>query len=260
VEGSDAFLGGVVLGSVPRGDHSFRSDLDVFVLYAGIAREEAVETMQRLASFARQHHVPLSLIPLDDARARSPETHCLESLFVEHLRTCSGRAGVIKKDPFGWLVGYGEDRFVPETMAYLLHKIEKFEKGECTAPAMSEESYCDLLSDVLSFPASVVRKVIRCHGILFSDGDSKREVVRLYRKHDGFTEDGEPLRLFNRLLSEERRYHGILLDVIEGRKAGMSRREYDVVLRNIEAVIPTAVEFGRANFNLLLEATLLCQS
>ncbi len=81
-----SILGGLVCGSVLRGDHNRRSDVNCVVVYDTKLEREAMKVLQGISSFAANVHVPVGFV-LCDTYTASTRFHHLGPAFRIHLQT-----------------------------------------------------------------------------------------------------------------------------------------------------------------------------
>lgn len=237
-----SFINGALMcGSFLKGDHNRRSDIDCVVLYDFNCRKEAVELFQKLNAFSESLYVPLELIPLDTELAGTPYHH-LTSAFIDHLNLSSKNGGVIKQNPMDFVCPIPIS-FVEDTRSYLINKIRKLEKGSISLNSFSNERLYAFLDKALALPIYAARKMIRCHGRQFINGDSKKEVLRIYpsisvNKVQALLEDLVSADLYySELLNKQLLYP--------------DTNAYKKGIEEIKKIIPLVLDFARLNlFNL----------
>jgi predicted nucleotidyltransferase len=167
----------LVCGSVIRGDHTVRSDIDCFVLYDHKCQNEAFAWMQKMSAIADLVHVPLSFIPCDTLIARTRMHHVGPS-FAQHLQKSIEAGGLLKGDPLSHIAPSLPEK--DELEAYLRIKMYSLQEAWGTANTFSEERMASYLKKLSEAPMHIARKTLVHAGTL--KNDSKAYVRSQYRK------------------------------------------------------------------------------
>lgn len=237
----DSIVGAIVCGSVIRGDHNRRSDVDVFVLYDPELQEEAFRCMQKVTREAFGKYVPLVCLPCD-TRIATTRMHHAGASFRQHLERSAIAGGLLKGNPLAFLADSVPDRL--ELESYLRVKFYNLQEAWSTAVTFSEERRMMYLKKLIEAPMHVARKVLAHRGFL--DGDSKMRVRELYRERiprlarqfEGFIRLDEvySAELENQLREPDAHAYFRLLDII----AFSSEEVLDFIRANLMFVSETA--------------------
>jgi len=174
----EAIVGAIVCGSVIRGDHNRRSDVDVFVLYDPELQEEAFRCMQVITRESFGRYVPLACLPCD-TRVATTRMHHAGASFRQHLERSAAAGGLLKGKPLAFLADSVPDKL--ELESYLRVKFYNLQEAWSTAVTFSEERRMSYLKKLIEAPMHVARKVLAHRGLL--DGDSKMRIRELYHEH-----------------------------------------------------------------------------
>ncbi len=178
ISANPAFPASLVCGSVIRGDHNIRSDIDCLVFYDANQQAQAFEAMQNLTALAHTHYVPLTFIPADTVVAKTDMHHCGPA-FVRHLEVSARQGGRIKHDPLSMIAD--STSFEEENKWYLRLKMYNLQESLAEYPTFSEERKASCLKKMLEAPVHVARRVLQNKKQLM--GDSKHEVIDQYARH-----------------------------------------------------------------------------
>lgn len=182
---SGSIRAALLCGSVLKGEHSRRSDLDCLIVYNEENRSLTLGWMQEFHRTARIHSVPMQFIPVSDAVANTPLCH-IEAMFASHLHWAIKNGGVIRGDPSQFLkLDYQspEDDF----RNYLRYKMRAMEVGQVAARD-SDHSYYSWLSKGVESPIHVARKVLQIKKVLPEEDIpslNKYEIVEFCHKYVG---------------------------------------------------------------------------
>ncbi len=233
----------LMLGSCMRGDYTSRSDIDVLVLYNQPNRQEVIALMQDLDRVAHKLYVPVQFIPQDAALAESG-AHGLSATFFAHFNLAMAGGGLIKENPTQ-LIQCRSD-VAADIKAYLIHKMEAFERGEIAFDSLSAEQTARLLGKALSFPVYAGRMMIQRANIsLLQGSDTKDRVAEIYPELGIRNTSG----VFFALLELDQRYSEILVAQITRPDA----EDYYLQLEQLKrAAIPLARELAFLNLCALL--------
>lgn len=172
-----SIIGALVCGSVTRGDHNLRSDIDLFVLYDHTKQHEAFRIMQTMSFLAASRHVPLTCIPCDDLIAKT-RMHHVGGSFLRHLERSIEAGGLLKGDPLGSLARSVSEK--DELESYLRMKMYNLQEAWGLAQTFSEERLLSYLKKLLEAPMHVARKVLSHQSLL--SGDSKSYIRAQYHE------------------------------------------------------------------------------
>lgn len=172
-----SIIGALVCGSVTRGDHNLRSDIDLFVLYDHTRQHEAFRIMQASSFLAASRCVPLTCIPCDDLIAQT-RMHHVGGSFLRHLERSIEAGGLLKGDPLGSLARSVSEK--DELESYLRMKMYNLQEAWGLMQTFSEERLISYLKKLLEAPIHVARKVLAHQGLL--SGDSKSYIRAQYRE------------------------------------------------------------------------------
>lgn len=231
----------LVFGSVLRGDHSIRSDLDCFVLYDTHRMRDAYEFMWEIDAEAAKSDVPLSFTPCDHETAQTMLHHIGPS-FREHLRKSAAAGGLLKGDPFASI---GPSMMVEEEAeGYLRTKLYNLGEAWSEFPSFSEERAAVFLKKLTEAPVHVARKMLVWHGKL--KGDSKNEVLVSY----GDIASGSLVDELKCLVSLD----GWYTEQVRMQLNKPNKREYELVLNRLVDHAERIISFVRANVATLAAA------
>lgn len=241
-EREESILGALVCGSVLRGDHTRRSDIDCVVIYDTCYEREAMYNLQELSMFAGKKYVPLGIVPCDSYTA-STRFHHLGPAFRVHLQTAIAGGGIIKVDPLQ-LLGSGGNDMIAEVEDYLRMQVYRMEEGLAKYCNMPIDRQCDFLQKVLEAPLHVARKIL--HLFANESDDSKEAISKRYLKAMPFSL-GEML---SRLITFDKLYTVELLQQLDS----PNKKRYEDFWEDLEEQFPYQVlHFVRSNISHLEE-------
>lgn len=233
LEKRNEIIGGVICGSVIRGDHNVRSDVDCLVVHSGQNILKIIGLLQELNRFANQLYVPVEFIPVDIRVAHTPT---VEMSFGMHLDWSVRNGGCIKTNPIPMLsfeLDMGQ-----ELQNYVRLKLNKLTKRWIKYPEASFEQRFHFLQKILEAPIYIARKIIRWKGVDISFDDSKRRIVELYSEHFN---DSQSSEFFREAVATDAGYTAKLLQQLKCSDEGA----YLKVLEEIELIVPDVLEFIR---------------
>lgn len=233
LEKCNEVIGGVVCGSVLRGDHNVRSDLDCLLVHDGKNVFRVIELLQDLDSFAKELFIPVEFILVDKRVAHTPT---IERSFGMHLDWSARNGGCIKKNPVSMISFHLNLK--QELQNYVRLKFSKLTKQWIKYPKSSSEQRFHLLQKILEAPVYIARKIIRWQGVDISFDDSKKIIVELYLKHFNNSKSSE---FFKEVVDSDLLYSRKLLQQLECPK----EESYHKTLREIEVIVPNVLEFIR---------------
>lgn len=175
--GEASIVGSLACGSVIRGDHNMRSDIDCFVLYDHERQAEAFAFMQKATALAARLYVPLCFIPVDTLLVKT-RLHHVGASFREHLKRSIAAGGLLKGDPLQDVASSVQEE--DELEAYLRVKMYNLQEAWGKALTFSDERRVSYLQKLLEAPMHVARKTLAHQGLLTSD--SKAHVQITYRR------------------------------------------------------------------------------
>lgn len=157
IAGEPSIIGALVCGSVIRGDHTIRSDIDCFVVYDHEQEYEAFRYMQQATSRAAQLHVPLGFIPCDMLLAGT-RMHHVGISFRRHLEKSIDAGGLLKGDPLKY---FTHSLLVEDELeSYLRVKMYNLQEAWGQIDTFSEERVVAYLRKLLEAPLHVARKTL----------------------------------------------------------------------------------------------------
>lgn len=168
--------GALVCGSVVRGDHTIRSDIDCFVIYEEAQEHEAFEYMQQATAFAASKYVPLGFIPCDTLLAKT-RMHHVGGSFLRHLEKSVEAGGLLKGNPLAEVVHSLRER--DELEAYLRVKMYNLQEAWSQVRTFSDERTASYLKKLLEAPLHIARKTLAHIEPL--SRDSKSYIQNRYR-------------------------------------------------------------------------------
>lgn len=172
-----SIVGAIACGSVIRGDHNIRSDIDCFVLYDAELQDAAFHYMRRMTRYAAGFHVPLGFIPCD-TYIGGTRLHHIGASFQRHLKKSVAAGGLIKGHPLGSIVFSVSE--LEELESYLRLKMYNLQESLAHIDTYSEERVAGYLRKLLEAPIHVARKILAYQEELA--GDSKASVKQRYKK------------------------------------------------------------------------------
>lgn len=158
--------GALLCGSMARGDHTVRSDIDCFIVYDTAQENLAFEYMQKATAAAAEKHVPLCFIPCDTALART-RMHHVGGSFLRHLQKSIDAGGLLKGDPLAPIVSSIPEH--DELESYLRVKMYNLQESWAQVHTFSEERTAAYLKKLLEAPMHVARKTLAHAGPLEED-------------------------------------------------------------------------------------------
>lgn len=167
----------VICGSVVRGDHTLRSDIDCLVIYDAGRSRSSFAVMQELSMKAAKMFVPVTFIACGTDVAAT-RMHHLGPSFFEHIARSAHAGGVIK----GWPVTVLQENRNKdvELEAYVRVKLYSLEEQCAEYPSKDPKERAHTLKKMLEAPVHVARKVLGRQSVL--KGDSKAAIVQQYRE------------------------------------------------------------------------------
>jgi hypothetical protein len=237
-----AIIAAVVCGSVLRGDHNRRSDIDCAVLYDTTHAEQAIRFMQEEVRAGASTCTPINFIPVDTTLAQTRLHHFGRS-FAHHVKISALNGGTVKGDLTSALALTMS--LEDEIFSYLSAKIYKLETGWTELRTYPEERTAAYLKKVLEAPMHVARKALRLRE--YTDMDSKRDVEAAYLRF-------APPKLagaFSELLTIDRWY----TEVIDVQARAVDAVKYAQELASLEEAIPLSIEFAKMNASWLDSTT-----
>lgn len=236
----DSITGALVCGSVTRGDHTVRSDIDCFVLYDHKRETEAFAFMQASTEAAKLMHVPLGCVPCDSLLITT-RMHHLGQSFMWHLEKSSQAGGILKGDPLKAVAKSISKE--EELEAYLRVKMYNLQEALSKARIFSDERMASFLQKLLEAPMHTARKTLAHMDHLA--GDSKSQIRRLYRERMPSVMADQ----LERLVELDASYSAGLYEQIERPQEDAYRRLLGSVFARSEDVLA----FIRANLMFLAE-------
>lgn len=165
----ESIVGAVVCGSVLRGEHTFRSDIDCFVLYDHERDAEAFAYMKQAIAAANDKCIPLSFLPCDTLIART-RMHHIGSSFLRHLQRSTEMGGLVKGHPLEYIAPSLHER--DELESYLRMKMYNLQEAWTESATFSDERRAAYLKKLMEAPVHVARKVLAILEPLQSDSKS----------------------------------------------------------------------------------------
>lgn len=235
---SSIVQGAIIHGSVFRGDHSIRSDVDVLMLSESRRDGEVADLQQLLQDEASSLAIPLRLIAVDAELAKAGD-HRLPPMYLEHLARAASH-GFIKENPLDFVqplpITYHRDLH-----QYLTRKRDAFSHALGCLRVMSEEKRADALGKALSFPVIVARKMLQyANPTVFNDGgDGKALVLTLYPS----------LRIdhSSQILAQMQQLNVTYDVALSHQRDTLDRRSYEMSLLLLECALYLAFEFAKIN-------------
>lgn len=236
----DSIVGAIMCGSVVRGDHTVRSDVDCFVLYKHEQESAAFAFMQQATAAAKELHVPLGFVPCDTLLIQT-RMHHLGKSFLWHLEKSSQAGGLIKGDPLRMVADSVSKE--EELEAYLRVKMYNLQEAWSKANTFSDERTASYLQKLLEAPMHTARKTLAHLGRL--EGDSKVQIRRLYRERM----PGAMADQLERLVELDARYSAGLFEQL----GHPLEDAYHRLLASMLARSEDVLQFIRANLLFLAE-------
>lgn len=231
---AQAITTAVLCGSVVRGDHTLRSDIDCLVLYNADQMRIAFAIMHWLTEMASRQNVPLTFIPCSTDIAATRMHHFGPSFF-EHVERSAHTGGTIK----GWPPALYQERGViwAELESYFRVKLYSLEEQWAEYPSKSHEQRVRTLKKMFEAPMHVARKTLARVSDL--KGDSKNQIHQQYREQ-------MPIEIAARL--------GYLIDLDREYTEHVGRQleepneiAYSDMLGYLEENIPKVISFVKEN-------------
>lgn len=234
--GCEGVIGALICGSVARGCHNVRSDVDCLVLYTPESEELIIRILADLYDAAKKMHIPLGIIRLSSDLA-STKMHHISRGFADHMSKVVYTESVVKTNPLVFLNLNNSD-LVEDTEDYLRFKLRQLEKFQVERQSISEDMYYSGLSKITASTIHVARKVILCLDRELND-DSSPNVRKIYPNYVG----SELASVFYRLVQVDRQYSLKLPQHL--RK--FDRSDYEAIVQDIDDLLPVFIKFVRAN-------------
>ncbi|KKQ74133.1 MAG: hypothetical protein US94_C0013G0003 [Berkelbacteria bacterium GW2011_GWB1_38_5] len=232
----------LVCGSMLRGEHNIRSDVDGLVTYRQEEEGEAIAALQEATIFANSLYVPLELIPVSIGEARL-SLHDIKPAFANHLLWAEV-TGIIKGHPLGLFRFDHMTTITADTRNYLKNKLGRLLKDWAAFPIMSEKEQCRALRKVVETPLRVARKVLETRGFNVHIHGKKR-LVSSYCEMFG----GELTKMLVRLQDVDQEYTNDLYDhVFNPNQTG-----YQTCIEKLKTAVPTVCQFVRLNLQMFVE-------
>ena len=173
-------IGAIKVGSIVWDLHTVLSDIDCVIVYEKSKRSAVMKVLNSCKYKANQLFVPLELIPVDHISAKKGNHHLINT-FLDGLSLFAKNGAIIKRNPLD-LITVNQLTRVQETWVYITNKTRKIEKGMSAIESIGEAELTDFCTRVLNPPLHTARKVLRCLGVSFENGDTKKHVVEEYKK------------------------------------------------------------------------------
>lgn len=232
----NAVKSAVLCGSVLRGDHNRRSDIDCVVVYETSREAAAMETMRLIAGEAAKLFVPVNFVPVDSELAAS-SMHHLGRSFLYHIEISSINEGLIKGGLIECLAA--TITIAEEARSYVRSKTYNLQEGSASFSGFSGERQASYLKKVLESPLHIARKMLHRYDLM--GADSKAEVRDRY----GRWANAEIQEPFTRLLELD----GWYSEELERQLECPDEKRYtkEAWGRIIDIGIPNAIQFARLN-------------
>jgi predicted nucleotidyltransferase len=229
-----SIVGAIVCGSVTRGDHTVRSDIDCFVLYDHRHDRAVFSYMQEASDHAAAQHVPLNFIPCDTLLAET-RMHHIGISFAQHLQKSIDAGGLLKGNPLALITPSIHVR--DELESYMRKKMHTLQENWSQISTFSEERVASYLRKLLEAPLHIARKVLAHREPLSLD--SKAYIRKRYRS-------SMPVDLVSRLdylIAADEWYTDELYKAL----AHPNRHAYRSVLTKLVDLSPRVLRFVRSN-------------
>lgn len=236
----DSIVGALVCGSIIRGDHTIRSDIDLFVLYDEKRQHDAFRFMQMAALTAARRHIPLTCIPCDTLLAKTGMHHCGSS-FLCHLQRSVAAGGLLKGDPLKEFADSLPEK--EDLKSYLRVKMYTLQESWGVSLTFSGERLAVYLKKLLEAPMHIARKTLAYQGVL--GDDSKTYIRSRYRQVMPRTMSDR----LEQLIALDTQYTNELIT----QSNHPDKRTYQRILKSILLESGEVLEFVRANL-LFVEA------
>lgn len=237
---SPSIFGALVCGSVIRGDHNRRSDLDCVVIYDAKKSRDAYAIMQSLSVYAHRLHVPLTFIS-SSTRLTVTRMHHFGPSFVEHIGFSLG-SGLIKGRPLELLSPSVSRKAGIEE--YLRFKMHYLEAHWAAYPTGDDQNKAEFLKKTLEAPLHVARKTLSWFGPL--EGDSKLQIRQQYASRM----PAKMVAVLGELVHLDHEYSNELARQLEK----PDQANYNTFWGYLEEQVPQVLEFVTSNLEHVDEA------
>lgn len=234
LQGERAVIAALEFGSVPRGDHTIRSDYEVAVVYDWRLREQVWMLLQHLQSKAKDYYVPLEVEPIAADIADS-RWHTIGPNLKMHMER-RGSAGTIMGDVPNLLAPTVSPR--SEVEHYLRTKLRKLEVGYLYYPQQDTQWQVHYLRKMLEAPIHVARKVLSYCGVRVDD-DSKKAIRSHYHTEVG----GQSAHELESLVCVDQHY----MEALKTYCAAADIEAYAVFFESLPTHAPQVIDFIRSN-------------
>lgn len=229
-----SILSALVCGSVIRGDHTVRSDIDCLVVYDHGREDEAFRYMQKATSYAAAKHVPLGFIPCDLLLAGT-RMHHVGTSFRQHLEKSVEVGGLLKGDP---LAHFANSSPVQEELeSYMRVKMYSLQEAWSQVDTFSDERAAAYLRKLLEAPLHIARKTLAYREQLAAD--SKVYILQRYAE----TMPPEMANQLELLTTIDKWYTQELLAAVNAPEEG----SYRTILQFLRAMSGEVLKFIRSN-------------
>lgn len=163
--GSDGGVhGAILLGSVIRGHHGVRSDIDVLVVIKEGHGSDVLIRLRSLVRMARMLFVPLEIIPVREELAKKG-VHTITRSFYRSCTEAVEQGGLIGDEHLLERLYMGDAPSDAEEFArYTERKRQKFAKAGLRLEHMSPEQHAEYLGKALDAPIHAIRKLLCAYG------------------------------------------------------------------------------------------------
>jgi len=233
-----SFVGAVVCGSVIRGDHNRRSDIDCAVVYRAEESRKAFAVMQELSVYAQRYYVPLTFIQSDTRLARTRMHHFGPS-FVEHLRRSMEKGGNIKGVMLDMFAASVDRHSAAEE--YLRYKMHYLQTHWAAYPALDHKDKAEFLKKCLEAPLHVARKTLSWLGPLTVDSK-----LHIRQQYSTCMPEGM-VSILGELVNVDVEYSLEL----ERQIKEPDEEDYEIMLRYLEEQVPQVLEFVTRNLEFI---------
>lgn len=229
-----SIMAATICGSVIRGDHTVRSDIDCIAVFETRMSRTALAALQMLNTQIDLLNVPLNFVLCDTELFRTRMHHFGPS-FRDHVQRSMRAGGIIKGDPLKTIATSVTRE--QSTEEYLRFKMHYFWSHWVQYSTMNDADKATFLTKAYEAPLHVARKVLSWFGPLA--GDSKEYIKKQYEVQmlSHF------ITALHNLVSIDQEYSKALAKQIRTQ----NKEDYLVVLEYLESQVPEVLKFVHQN-------------
>jgi predicted nucleotidyltransferase len=244
--------GALICGSLLRGDHNLRSDVDCLIIPSAETSEPIVQKLNDLVWEIRGNwNVPLEFVVVNQ-KVAATSMHTISPSFASHLRWAVEYGGVVGRNPLEMIDVSGHDGRT-DAVNYLRSKLRKLEKDSYSLSwnqIRDGSSYIRALERAFEAPLRVAR-VMLWWTDPETEKDSRQEVLEEYRRV--FAQHQDLIADLGRITREDEGYTQLLTGIVTGRFTALDKEAYESKLREMEKWFSVSISFVLGNALILAQ-------